>query len=123
MLLSVLTAHPLSALRYIRAEEEVVEQIFRSHVAHVVVMASSTMASAGFSLLKALGAAHLVILSSFLRIAETRHRSINLFERFSGFGMRVFVWMHLDGSFFEALFNVVLCGCLRNSQDSVVVLA
>ena len=118
VLLSMLSSHSLSpVVRDLSAKEEVVEQIFRCHIAHIVVMAATTTSASRLPLLEGCGTAHLIILSPLLGIAETSHRRVNLLKGFSRFWMRVLVWMHLDGSLLEPFFNVVLSRILFHTQN------
>lgn len=112
----MLSAHSLTpVVRDFRAKEEVVEQIFRRHIAHIVVMAAST--ATRLSLLESSRTAHLIILPPLLGIAETSHRRVYLFEGFSRFRMGVLVRVHLDRSLLEPFFNVVLRRVLLHAQN------
>ena len=118
LLLSMLSAHSLTpVVRNFRAKEEVVEQIFRCHIAHIVVMAASTATATRLSLLESSRTAHLIIFPPLLGIAETSHRRVYLFEGFSRFRMGVLVRMHLDRSLLEPFFNVVLRRVLLHTQN------
>jgi len=112
----------------VSSEEEVIENVFRSHKLSLksMMVALEMVAPSAPSLLllfKCLFAAYLIVYASFVWVWKTSHSCIHLFKRISRFRCWIFVWMHLNCSAFKCFFQIVISTILLYSQHSIVVLA